>query len=402
MLLSTNARPWMVALALLGGCTCADDGAERLSDNVGASFADCNASRIKFLAAKHNVQLAFAPCGNNGFRDRTWSPDGMRLAFDLVLSAYVMNADAPGRNTMALPVPRSLGPVVWMSPTRLVLPVGPDADTAPPVRLAIVDLPRPTAEEPAPPPSALTFTAVRGAASAEGFVVDDLFAAEGPDAVVLVGRPSAEGARDAWRVDVGTGEATRAFPWLDPGFDTLTWTPSAEAVLVGRGAQVTHHTPDGGVVRTWDDAVRGVMSPDGTALALEHLGPETSVYGQQTWGESSDEARRRNEARMEAFEAGLPEHFRGKVRPPMISLVDPARGERFTITAFMGDQFAWYPAVEGWGTFFLWGFEGSQVKRNVALVDLRPHLEAVREGRGRFGMEPYAVVQAGSRTTEAP
>lgn len=383
--------PWAAA-AMLSGCQCGDDPfAGRLSENVGASFADCNEARIRFLAAKHNVQLAFAPCGRNAFRSFAWSPDGLRLAFQLVLSTYVMNADAPGRNNITLPIPQGLGPMAWSSPTRLAVAIGPTTDDHPPIRLAIVDLPAPSVDDPAPSPGNLVTVPIQGLAR-----IDDLKALDG-GRFLVIGAESDEAPRDAWTVDAGGGPRTRALPWLTPGFDTLSW--SAGHVAVSRdGTVAVHAEADGAVEHTFPDATRGVLSPDGTALALETPGPEVGLYGQRAWGEVPEAVREREKRRTEAFEARLPDHLKGRVRPPMISLVPLDAvgdgGERLTATAFMGDGFSWYSAAEGWGTFFLWGFEGRQVKRNVALVDLRTHLDAAREGRARYGTVLHADLDA--------
>jgi len=370
-----------LALGTLTGCQCGDDPfAGRLSENIGASFADCNEARIKFLAAKHNVQLAFAPCGRNAFKSYAWSPDGLRIAYQLLLSTYVMNADAPGKNNLTVPVPQALGPSTWLSPTRLALAIGPTEDTHPAVRIAVVDLPAPSPEDPAPPPGNLVVTPVTGLAT-----VEQLSAADGGD-LLAVGLPEEGAPRDAFGLDIASGRVTRAFDWLQPGFDTLTHTRGTALVAVGRGQTVTlHAATDGETVRTFDDATRGVLHPNGHHLALEHLGPEASMYGQRTWGEVPDAVRAREKRRTEAFEQRLPEHLRGSVRPPMISVVDLEAGERLTIASFLGDRFSWYEAAEGWGSFFLWGFEGRQVKRNVALVNMASHLDAARSGEARYG-----------------
>lgn len=370
-----------LAVSTLSGCQCGDDPyAGRLSENIGASFADCNEARIKFLSAKHNVQLAFAPCGRNAFRSYAWSPDGLRIAYQLLLSTYVMNADAPGKNNLTLPVPQALGPTAWLSADRIAVAIGPTEDEHPPVRIAVVDLPVPSPEDPAPPPGSLLVQPVQGLAS-----IDELSRAEGGN-LLAVGQPAADAPRDAWTLDIATGSLARAFPWLDPGFDTLTHTRGTDLVVVGRGTTVTlHDAASGEVRRTFDDATRGVLHPNGHHLALEHLGPETSLYGQRTWGEVPDDVRAREKRRTEAFEERLPEHLRGTIRPPMLSLVDLEGGERLTMAAFLGDRFSWYEAAEGWGSFFLWGFEGRQVKRNVALVNLATHLDAALKGEARYG-----------------
>lgn len=378
--------------SLLSGCQCGDDPLSgRLAENIGASFADCNAARIRFLAAKHNVQLVFSPCGQNAFKSYAWSPDGLRIAYQLVFSTYVMNADAPGKNNLTLPIPQSLGPMAWLSPTRLVVAIGPRTPRDPPVRLAIVDLPLPDDDNPAPSPSQLVTVTAQGVHQ-----VDHLGRAESGE-VLLMGKLEGEAESQLYLIDLGSGAPRLAYPWLAPGMDNATAVPGGSKVVVSRGGEVlVHERATGELLRTFPDATRGLLDPTERYLALEHPGPLVSAFGQRAWGEVPEAVRDRERRRTEAFEQRLPEHLRQQVRPPMISLVDLQGGERLTLTSAMGDHFSWYEPAPGWGSFFLWGFEGRQVKRNVTLVRLQPHLSAASEGVARFGTVLYDDLSASS------
>lgn len=393
----SKLRSPVSALALsaaltLGGCsTSRDPYAGSLSDNVGATFADCNEAEIRFLAAKHNVQLAFRPCATNKFSAFRWSPDGLNIYFQLVMSSYVMNADADDKRTTTLPLPQPTGEATWVTSTRLVVPVVGD-DKIP--SMAVFEMPSAGAEGGATVSGQLALHPLTGLVSA-----GQLQRGATPTEVYFVGRKAAEGPQKVYRFDTAEGTYALAFPWLDTSVDTFTLTPGQHAVMVGQGESVHHHDlRTGERVHTYPHAIRGSMSPQGTWVALESLGTPVSVFDQRTWDEVSDQARKREEARADAFAERLPDAFERQVRPPVLSFVEPGKDARFSITAFQGDHFQWYEAAPGWGSFFLWGFEGKQYKRNVALVNLGSHLEAMGEGRARYGVEVFTPAELAKPT----
>lgn len=371
---------------LLSACDCKDDPtAGSLAQNVGESFSTCNDKEIKFLAGKHNLQLAFRPCGNNTFSAYRWSPDGTRLYFQLVLSAYVMDADAPNKATTTLPVASPTGEAAWLTAERLVVPVVPDENSTAP-RMAMLDMPRRSEGQQQPPAVQLAFHPLEGLITPSNLQLGD-----SSSELLFTARTEKDGPLDVYRLDLDNGEFGRAFDWLKGDVDTFTYTPQQQTVTIGVNDTVRAWKRDGTEVGTWTPAVRGNLDPSGTWMALEFAGTPTSIYHQRAWDEVSEGRRKREQERAEAFEDKLPEWYPKQVQPPTLSFVEMASGERWTITSFLGDHFQWYTAVEGWGSFFLWGFEGKQFKRNVALSNLKIRLAAMAEGREMLGVERFTV-----------
>lgn len=383
-------RPSLFAAALAlsalapAGCQCSRDPYEAtLSENVGASFAGCNEAEIRFLAGKHNVQLAFAPCGNNAFSAYAWSPDGRRLYFQLVMTAYVMQADSPRKETVSVPVARAVSGAVWLTATRLAIPVVAASDEGP-LRVAIYDLPI-TDEVGATSPGQLVHHDLPGVAE-----VFDLQAGDDPTELLLATRAVEGGPATLQRLDTSTGTLGALEIDLPSPVDTFTYTPAQRVFTVGQGDTVTLiDRSTGQTIETHTPARRGSLHPNGRWLALEHEGDARSPFFQRAWGEVSDQARARELQRAERFQDDLPDWAPKEIRPPTLSVVDREAGDRWVFDAFLGDRFSWYAPAEMWGSFFLWGLEGKQYKRNVGLVDLADRLGAVTEGRPFLGVRKF-------------
>lgn len=386
-------RPSLLLALLASACTCSrDPGEGALSDNVGEAFAACNDSEIKFLAAKHNVQLVFAPCGSNNFSSYRWSPDGLRIFFQLVMSSNVMDANAADKRTVTLAVPRPVGSPAWLSPTRVAIPVAP-GDGNPSVRLALDEVP--ATHEPGDQAVGTLGSSVQ-LVTLEGLVAaDQLVRGVGAGELILAGRRTAEGPWELLRFDVAEAALSPAFPAVTQPFTTFTYAPDLGLVVLGHDDVVSVvDVETGEVLERWEHARRGTLDPYGRWLLLEHAGSAISVFNQRTWGELSEQAKKREDARAAAFAERLPEGMDRQVRPPTLSIADRGAKTRFTLTAALGDGATWYPGTQGWISFFLWGFEGKQVKRNVALWNLTGHLEAIAAGEERFALEPFTPPEA--------
>lgn len=383
-------RPSVLSAALAvaalapGGCQCSRDPYEAtLSENVGASFATCNEAEIRFLAGKHNVQLAFAPCGNNNFSAFSWSPDGRRLYFQLVMTAYVMQADSPRKETVSVPVARAVSGAAWLTTTRLAIPVVAE-EAGGPLRIAVYDLPI-TDEVGATSPGQLVHHPLPGVAE-----VFDLQAGDDPTELFLATRTTEGGPATIQRLDTSTGTLGAPEVSLPSPVDTFTYTPAQRVFAVGQGDTVSLiQRTDGATVETHEPARRGTLHPNGRWLALEHAGDARSPFFQRAWGEVSEQARKRELQRAERFQENLPDWAPKEITPPTLSVVDREAGERWVFDAFLGDRFSWYGPAEMWGSFFLWGLEGKQYKRNVGLVDLADRLGAVTEGRPFLGVRKF-------------
>lgn len=340
-----------------------------LENNVAASFAPCSANEIKFMANKHNFQLAFRECADNNFGAYRWSPDGTQLYFQLVMTPYVMDASVPTKPIATVPTTTPIGPASWIAKYRLVIPVGPD-ETGEKNRLAIYDREQQSVFHVDTDLSDVKATQSTG----------------DPTELLVLGKNA--GSAGIWRVDTKTGAATKAFDWLTEVPDTFTYQPKLDLVVLGKDETVSlHQGGDGLKFGTWPKALRGSMHPDGRYLMLEHLGDEISIFYQRSWDELSPEARDRELRRVKKFEEQLPAGTPTKVRPPTLSWVDLHSGKRWEMSSAYGDQFQWYEALGHYGSFFLWGFEGKQFKRNVALGSLDGRMISLDKGRNVLGIE---------------
>jgi hypothetical protein len=387
----------MATLGFATACECrADPTSASLSQNVGASFATCNEKEIRFLAAKHNLQLAFRPCGNNTFSAYRWSPDGLRLYFQLVLSSYIMDADAANRATTTMPVSSPTGEATWLTPVRVAIPVVGDDPEDPP-RIALLDFPQRTEIDDDPPAVTMAHHVLEGLVAP-----DDLHVGDNTSEILFTAAKVAEGPRAVYVLDIDQGTFEPAFPGLTEPVTSFTYARSKKLSFIGTGDTVRALDRAGTETARWDHAERGTLSPDGTWVALEFEGAPTSLYYQRAWDEVSDGKRKREMDRAKQFEDGLPEWFPKDVRPPTLSFVKLGSEDRWTVTSFLGDHFQWYDAADGWGSFFLWGFEGKQFKRNVALVNLNDRLNAMAEGRTMLGVQPFEPPPPPTPVPEAP
>lgn len=381
----------LLGLALLGACRCQPDPYQAtLSDNVGAAFAPCTEAEIKFLARKHNVQLAFQACGQNAFKAYAWSPDGLLLYFQLPITPYIMDADAPNRATTPVPIPEPTANAAWLASRRLAVPVVAAEGTKDP-RIAMYDLPAKPDADGAVTPGSLVLNALPGLTNPR-----DLHRGDTSRELFFIAEDAGGEAR-LWRHAVDESTTEPAFTWLADAhkqatgqalrLTSFTYTPTQQLLTVSDGSGVWVYTAEGAPRGTWTPATRGVVDPQGAWIALEHPGEPVSSYYQRTWDEMSDGARRRERQRADQLKSRLPAGMDHLVHPPTLSFARLDGGDRYLISAFLGSRFTWYEAAENWGSFFLWGFEGKQFKRNVGLVDLLDRLRSIESGKGMLGVE---------------
>lgn len=386
--------PRSVALLalLLGSCTCNDPGAGSLAHTTAEAFTDCSAAEIKFLAAKTGVQLAFGACGSNNFSAAAWSPDGTRVYFQLVFTGHVLDAGKANKPITALPVPQPIGPGAWLGPTRLAIPVISEVEGGP-VRLAVLDVPPTGSTELTDP---VRFLPLEG-------VTDVLELVAGPGEGEVLALLQRGATNSAARITTADGKVEALLPWLPPETSSLTWSMPLQQVAIGVGEEVrVHEIASGAVIGTWTSATRGTLHPEGRWLVLEQLGAPVSMFAQRSWDDLPPEVRAREEQRAQALTDRLPPGVNTTVRPPELSIVDRSTGRRVGLTGFQGDHFGWYEARLPHATFFLWGFEGKQVKRNVALVDLTSHLDAISEGTVRNGQVEITPGTVAPAPTDPP
>ncbi len=352
-----------------------------LADNVGAAFAPCQESEIRFLATKHNFQTVFEPCGNNNFATFAWSPAGTHLYFQLGQTGYVMDAVAEDKRTLTVPTPSPIGAGAWLDRARLVLPVLP-AEKGGANRIAVFDIDQKS-------------VFYRNVSYPE---VSSVHALPDPDKVLLVVRERPEAPRQVVEFALSDGSVSPVMPWLR-GFDTFAWvrlTPDAlpsdlprQVAVVGRGESVVlHDARTGEAWKRFEGATAGALHPKGRWLVLEYLEEEIPIFYQRAWDDMTEAQRRRQRKRAEQLASRLPDSYPKTVRPPSFAFVDLTDGAKWAIRSFQGTHFRWYEAQDYWASFMLWGFESKQFKRNVLLGQMAGRLRAMELGRTFMGVEP--------------
>lgn len=348
---------------------CNNQPSERsLAENVGLAFAECNPSEIKFLAVKHNFSPVFGYCGSNKIKQFAWSPRGTHIYFELTLDHHIMDAAAENRATNSVPTPLSpSGDVIWITDTRVVVPIArKDRDES----IVIYDYEQGTTFE----------TAVPGYTG-----IDNLF--PGTSSSEILFSATHAGATGFFRFNIDTGSIGPAFSWLTTQFDTIDFLFSANQLAIGHDNRVTLYDTQTGESRgSWTPAARGIVHPSGKWLMLEHAGEEISVFGQRAWDEITENARVREQKRLKAYEATLPESYPTKVRPPTLSLVNLEDNSRWGFSAFYGDKFEWFSAADNYISFALWGFEGKQLHRNIMVGNMADRIQSIKRGEEMMGV----------------
>lgn len=357
------------ALALIVSACSGNPDQRSLYDNVGQAFAECNPAEIRWMTEKHELMPAFKYCGSNNIRHFAWNPAGTLLYFDLPMTSHLIDASLDHKPLYTLPFPTPVGSGAWISDTRLVVPVGPNADDeAKRERIGLYD----TFQQ------SIEFRRISGLTG-----ITDL--AHGRTASeVLFTANNAAGTREVYALDLDDGSVKQAFPWLSGQVDTFTFTRKLGVAVVGLGQTVTvYRVEDGTSLGSWSPASRGTVHPGGRWLALEHEGEEVSVFYQRTWDELSERARKIEEQKAQRLESRLPDWYPKRVRLPTVSMVDLESGKRWAIRSFYGTRFAWYEARDFYGSFLLWGFEGKSLNRNVLLGNMAARLYAMEHGTDR-------------------
>jgi WD40 repeat protein len=361
-------RTLLVLSALLLGACNSQPSERSLAENVGLAFAECNPSEIKFLASKHNFSPVFKYCGSNKIKQFSWSPEGTHIYFELTLDHHIMHAAAENRATSSVPTPLSpSGDVIWITPTRVAVPIArTDGDES----IVIYDYEQASTFE----------TAVPGYTD-----IDNLFSGANNSEVLF--SATHKGTNGLFLFNIDTGDIEPAFTWLTTPFDTIDFQSNANQVAIGHDNRVTLYDAQTGDQKgNWTPAKRGIIHPEGKWLMLEHAGEEISVFGQRAWDEISENARIREQKRLKAYEKTLPGSYPTRVQPPTLSLVNLDDGNRWGFSAFYGDQFEWYGAVDGYISFALWGFEGKQLHRNIMVGNMTDRMQSIKRGEEMMGV----------------
>jgi hypothetical protein len=364
-------RPAISALLLVLGACETDPMQGSLSENVGMSFSPCSEAEIRFMTQKHNFMTAFRPCGNNDFTTFSWAPDGKHLYFQLVMTAYVMDAEAENKQTVPVPSRTPIGPAAWLSTNRVAVPEIPLIDDGP-AQIALFDIEGQTVFHIDLPKLKSVRAIQRGRT---------------PNELLLLGDES-DGTLYAF--DTSDGTLGEAFSWLKTPVDTMSYTHQLDVLVVSRGnATTVHEGASGKAMGTWSPAKRGTLHADGRWLALEHDGEEISIFYQRSWDELSEKARERELRRLQKYEETIKGDFPTRVQPPTLSFVDLHDGKRWMISSVYGSQFQWYEPTPYFGSLMMWGFEGKQMKRNVLLGDMGGRFHMVENDRTMMGITRF-------------
>lgn len=345
-----------------------------LSDNVYEAYAECSPDEISFLAAKHNIQTAFENCGSNNFVHFAWAPDGIQLYFQLPMSAHIMNAEDKSAGTMPTEVPSD--GVAWLARELLVLPLGP-AEGKTQDRLVLFDRVQASMQTLSLEVKSPKHLQSGGARDKVYFTAED-----------------GSGVRGVYMADFTTLSAGPAFPWVkeligEASLSSFTYTHELDLAAIGFGETVViAQGATGEVKHRFEDATRGVVHPEGRYIALESLGDPISPFDQRSWDELSPEAKEREKRRTEEWLARQPEWVPKEINPPTIDVYDVEIEKRLRFTSFYGDRFQWYPSPY-YASFVLWGLEGKEVNKNVALTNLHERLRMAGGGEIPMGLQLY-------------
>lgn len=357
-------RAGMLALLALLGCRGTEEPSAALAENAAAVFAACDADQIKRLSDRQRVRLAFSPCGSNRFLGATWSPDGRLLVFRLEDGIWVL--DGVQKQLVRVPGDRPAALPAWLGDSLLAIPLDP-LEGASGSRLAFADL------------RASTYDVVEVGLSGLRELQPD------GEQLLAVGL-DASGRKRAWRIS-RDGSFTDAFPWMAGAPSSL----SVSAGLVGwadaEGAHVSE-AASGALLVTVPGATRAAPHPGGRYVALALDGAPISAFDQQPWGEDIGPAQRARDAEREArWLERLPPSVERTVTPPEVQILDLERGQRWRVRAWAGAEPSWYPGNPEHLSFLLWGIEGMQVQRNVALAPVLDRVRAVDAGLADPGLE---------------
>lgn len=352
-----------LALVTLTGCVANPDSTTLFQD-VGMSFEPCNDAEIRWMNQKHQFMPALRICSSNHVAHYAWNPSGTHLYFDLTLTGNVLDASQDHKPLATLPIDQPTGHPAWINDQRLAVPIVPDPkDEQGRERIALYDIQQYVLE-------------LKRIPDITG--ITDLQRGDDPGTLYFTGLAE-DGVRRIHKLDVNTGEVSRAFDFVDR-VDTFTYTWQAGLLAVGRDETVTLFDAQGNERGAWAGR-RGVVHPKGKWLALERDGEEVSVFYQRAWEDMSRRERELAEKKAAQLSEQFPEWYPKTVRLPTLAFVDLPSGAEGEAASFFGTRFQWYENTDYYGSFILWGYEGKQLNRNVMLGDLRMRIGAIEHGR---------------------
>ena len=380
-----------LTLAILGLGGCERDALyteSSFTENVAEAFSDCNESEIRFLAGKHSLMTAFGRCGSNNFASVAWSPDGEKLHFRVNNSAYQLKV-ADKSIAPVLPSDVHVSSAAWLHADLIALPVarGEPNGEDPQLHVALYNFAA----------STLNYQAV------DAVEIRDLQPWGDGERLLMLARHKGEAGLLPYIFDPSTGDMERTFAFLEQPVEHLSYAPEA-GLLAWSSPESTEVMRDTGEsLQVLPGVLRAVPHHEGRYVALELAGEPISPFDQRSWNELSEEARERELARQKEFVERLPDWAPREYVPPELHLLDLETSTRYRITAFYGDQFAWYrssnPRARYFGSFMLWGIEGKQLNKNVVATDLAERIRMLEKGELPLGFSKVSL--AGEPLPEA-
>ena len=333
---------------------------EDFADDLKATYASCKGDEIRLLAAKHNLQLVFEPCGSNNFLHYQWSPTGLELYYQTNSGPWLLNGDTGEHR--ALPVGRPIANAIWFNEDLVAFP----EKGVKTYNIDVYDVRK----------NIINITGIRQVNPSMlslGREVDEvlyLAAEREPDPA----KPDDVPPQSLYRLRANTGQLETAFPWLEAPVIDYTYDRHND-LLAFRTAGfdgVTVAVGDTGEVKhTFESMTRVSVSRDGRFLAIEGPGEPIPIFHQRTEEDAADA-----EAEEPARPLDIPDYMPTEVSPPTLWFLDTRTGEQVKLPDTFGYNFQWYDAKPYYCSFVLWGMENKEFNRNVVLTDITPVLRA--------------------------
>lgn len=329
---------------------------EEFAEDIKATYAACEGSEISLLAAKHNLQLVFEPCGSNNFLYHQWSPTGIELYYQTNAGPWLLNGESG--ELRALPVGFPIANAVWLTNDLIAFP----EKGIKTYNIDVYDVRK----------NIINLTGIRQALPStlvHGKQIDEvLFMAAEREPTV---KESADDLpRTIYRLAANTGQIEPAFPWLEEPVLDYTYERNSDLVAyrtASSGGVVVADGASGEVRYTFPGKTRASVSTDGRFILLEGPGEPIPVFHQRTEEDAEAET---------VPELEVPEYMPTEVEPPTLWVLDTRTDDQVKLPDVFGYSFAWYEAQLYWGSMVMWGMENKEFNRNIALTDLTPVLKA--------------------------
>jgi len=362
-----SRTPWLLlafgvgAILLVWGSTGIwKSNPEDFADDIKATYAACEGDEIRLLAAKHNLQLVFEPCGSNNFLYYQWSPSGLELYYQTNAGPWLLNGDTGEHR--ALPVGFPIANAIWFNDDLIAFP----EKGVKTFNIDVYDVRK----------NVINITGIKQANPSMLFIgkeVDEvlfLAAEREPNPT----QPGDDPPKSIYRLRANTGQLEVAFPWLEEPVIDYTYDRHNDLLAYRTAAfdGVTVAEGNTGEVRyTFEGMTRVSVSHDGRFLAIEGPGAPIPIFHQRT-----EEDLAEGEATEAAAPLEIPDYMPREVSPPTLWFLDTRTEQKVVLPDTFGYTFQWYEARPYYCSFVLWGMEDKEFNRNVVLTDLTPALRA--------------------------